>query len=145
MGSMFYQNAYFNQPLSGWSVSNVRNMSFMFYNSPFNYPIGNWDVLNVTGMTSMFQSSSFNQDIGNWNISGVTNFTDFMFAKTPITFSTINLDSIYNGWQTKTPQTGLTINFGSAKYTLASQPGKDILTGSTMSGGYGWTITDGGI
>jgi hypothetical protein len=93
----------------------------------------------------MFQNSVFNQDIGNWNISGVTDFTNFMDGKTPSTFSTTNLNSIYNGWSTKTPQTGLTINFGTSNYTISGgQAGKDILTGSTMSGGYGWTITDGG-
>ena len=97
-------------------------------------------------MGQMFGFTSiFNQDIGNWNISGVTFFNLFMDQKTPLTFSTTNLDSIYNGWSTKTPQTGLTINFGSAKHTSLSSAGKTILTGSTGSGGYAWTITDGGI
>ena len=68
-----------------------------------------------------------------------------MDSKTPLTFSTTNLDAIYNGWSTKNPKTGVTISFGSAKYTSASSAGKAILTGSTGSGGYGWTITDGGI
>jgi hypothetical protein len=68
-----------------------------------------------------------------------------MIGKTPATFSTTNLDSIYNGWSTKNPKTGITINFGTANYTTSGgQAGKDILTGSTGSGGYGWTITDGG-
>jgi surface protein len=147
MSQMFYGNNVFNQPLSGWNVSGVTIMSQMFgVNPSFNQPIGNWDVSKVTNMQEMFYNNTgFNQDIGNWNISGVTNFTDFMTFKTPLTFSTTNLNSIYNGWSTKTPQTGLTINFGSAKYTSASSAGKAILTGSTGSGGYGWTITDGGI
>jgi hypothetical protein len=96
-------------------------------------------------MTNLFASSSFNQDIGNWNISGVTSFTNFLFGKTPLTFSTTNLDSIYNGWSTKNPKTNKSITFGSAKYTAAGVAGKAILTGSTGSGGYGWTIIDGGI
>jgi hypothetical protein len=68
-----------------------------------------------------------------------------MLGKTPATFSTTNLDSIYNGWSTKNPKTGVTINFGSANYTSTGSSGKAILTGSTGSGGYAWTITDGGI
>ena len=82
----------------------------------------------------------FNQDIGNWNISNVTDFNYFMDGKTSLTFSTTNLDAIYNGWSTKNPQTGLSIDFGSANYTtLGGQAGRDILTGT-----YGWTIIDGG-
>jgi hypothetical protein len=74
-----------------------------------------------------------------------TKFTEFFSDSIQYLDGTTNLDSIYNGWSTKNPKTGITINFGTAKYTSGGQAGKDILTGSTMSGGYGWTITDGGI
>jgi surface protein len=146
-----FGGSYFNQPLSGWNVSNVTDMGGMFQDSLFSQDISSWDVSNVTNMSNMFNTPYlypvivFNQNIGNWNISGVTDFTDFMSGKTSLTFSTTNLDAIYNGWSTKNPHTGLTINFGSANYTISGgQAGKDILTGSTMSGGYGWTIIDGG-
>lgn len=169
MSNMFAYATAFNQPLSGWNVSRVVALDSMFAGTPFNQPINNWDVSNVTQMNStfansqfnqplsgwnvskvasmsgMFISAIFNQDIGNWNISGVTNFTVFMAGKTPLTFSTTNLDAIYNGWSTKNPKPNLNINFGTAKYTSAGAAGKAILTGSTGSGGYGWTITDGGI
>jgi surface protein len=144
--TFMFRGTIFNQPLSGWNVSNVTDMSVMFRASLFNQPIGNWNVSKVTNMGQMFDvGSSFNQDIGNWNISGVTNFVLFMSDKTPLTFSTTNLNAIYNGWSTKNPKTGITINFGTAKYTSSGQAGKNILTGSTGSGGYGWIITDGGI
>ena len=151
MNSMFY-NTQFNSPLSGWNVSSVTDMAGMFYLSSFNQPLSNWErttpdistLGNVSNMIYMFYTSPFNQDIGNWNISGVTDFSEFMGDKTPLTFSTTNLDSIYNGWSTKNPKPNLNISFGSANYTSSGQVGKDILTGSTMSGGYGWAIIDGG-
>ena len=144
-GGVFNNNG--SPSISGWTTSKVTNMSFMFNGQPnFNQPIGSWDVSRVTNMSYMFRvCTNFNQNIGDWNISGVTTFYNFMLDKTPSTFSTTNLDSIYNGWVTKNPKTGRTITFGSAKYTTAGQTSKNILTGSTLSGGYGWTITDGGI
>jgi surface protein len=146
MNSMFYYADIFNQPLSGWNVGKVTDMSFMFEGATsFNQDIGNWNVSKVTNMNGMFRDSLFNQPIGNWNISGVTNFGYFMNNKTPLTFSATNLDNIYNGWATKNPQTGISITFGTAKFTAAGQASKNILTGSTLSGGYGWIITDGGI
>jgi surface protein len=118
----------------------------MFYQSKFNQPIGNWNVSKVISMSYMFYNNSyFKQNIGNWNISGVTDFYLFMQTKTDTTFFTSNLDDIYNGWSTKNPQINRTITFGSAKYTSAGSAGKAILTGSTFSGGYGWTIYDGGL
>ena len=64
----------FNQDISSWDVSNVTNMTRMFYKTnAFNQPIGNWDVSNVTSMGMVFSQSSFNQPIGNWDVSNVTN------------------------------------------------------------------------
>jgi len=144
MNGMFNQTYEFNKSINSWNVSGVTDMRSMFNDSVYNQPLSGWDVSNVILMNSMFQLSQFNQNIGNWNISGVTNFTNFMFGKTPTTFSTTNLNSIYNGWSTKNPKPNLSINFGTAKFTSAGAAGKAILTGSTMSGGYGWIITDGG-
>jgi surface protein len=145
MGDMFAVTYTFNQSIGNWNVSNVTNMFNMFGGSYlFNQPLSGWNVSNVTNMSNMFScnfhQTPFNQDIGNWNISGVTNFTDFMYGKLPSTFSAANLNSIYNGWSTKNPYTGLNINFGSVNYTTSvSQAGKNVLLNT-----YGWTITDGG-
>jgi surface protein len=128
-------------------------MQSMFYSAiTFNQPIGNWNTSKVADMRNMFQSATgFNQPIGNWNISGVTQIGSFMSNKTSADYSADNLTDIYTGWTSggKTVKPNLTINFGAAptaiKYTAAGQAGKNLLTGSTVSGGYNWTIVDGGV
>ena len=64
----------FNGDISGWNVSNVKNMKDMFlFTKAFNQPIGDWDVSNVTNMKDMFNGATkFNQPIGKWNVSNVT-------------------------------------------------------------------------
>ena len=51
----------FNMNISDWNVSNVTNMSGMFFNAT------SWNVSNVTDMSRMFgfwwKDSVFNQDI----------------------------------------------------------------------------------
>ena len=60
---------WFNTDIAYWDVSNVTDMSNMFFKAQiFNQDIGNWDVSNVTKMVSMFQVAKvFDQDIGSWN------------------------------------------------------------------------------
>ena len=50
-------------PIEEWNVSNVTNMSNMFYNIHyFNQDISQWDVSNVTDMSSMFwNAQEFNR------------------------------------------------------------------------------------
>ena len=68
----------FNGDISKWDVSNVTNMSYMFYScEKFNQDISVWDVSNVTNMGYMFAwCESFNQDISKWNVSKVKYFTN---------------------------------------------------------------------
>ena len=71
----------FNGDISGWNVSKVTDMSFMFYNcTSFNSDISNWDVSNVTDMYGMFERCKlFNQDISNWDVSNVVNMNEMFY------------------------------------------------------------------
>jgi len=116
MGRMFRDATAFNQNISSWNTGAVTIMQQMFKDAP-----------------------AFNQNIGTWNVANVTNFSGFMQGKTPATFSTTNLNAIYNGWSTQAVQSSLDIDFGTAKYTAAATAGRLVLTGTAL-----WTITDGG-
>lgn len=144
--SMFLQSSIFNNggssTIGSWSMGNATDLSNMFSLTAFNQPIGGWNVANVTDFSVMLRSTPFNHPIGSWDVSKGANFNFFMLGKTPANYSAANLDAIYNGWSTRTfVNTGLTISFGTIKYTAAGVAGKAILTGSPNN----WTITDGGI
>jgi surface protein len=153
MRNMFAPNTSFNNGLANgvsgtmpWTITTsaaTLNMGTVFNGaSAFNQDISSWNMSKVTSVTGMFQSATkFDQNIGSWNISNVTNFTSFMSTKTPTTFSSTNLDAIYNGWSLIPVKPSISISFGTAKYTAASSAGRAILTGAPNL----WVITDGGI
>ena len=65
-GVLNYYDSYyhlFNDDIKSWELSNVTDMSFMFYSAnSFNQDIGVWDVSNVTIMESLFvYAESFNK------------------------------------------------------------------------------------
>ena len=69
----------FNADLSGWNVSNVTDMGFVFSGcSVFNQDLSNWNVSNVTNMGYMFLDCSvFNQDLSNWSFTTTPEHTDW--------------------------------------------------------------------
>jgi surface protein len=88
MSGMFEDANRFNQPITKWDVSNVTDMSNMFYNSyDFNKPL-KWDTSNVENMKHMFYGAySFNQTLNTgkltdtkqaWDVSKVKK-VDYMF------------------------------------------------------------------
>ena len=70
---LFRYNDY-NFDVSGWDVSNVTNMSAMFYYCKnFNCDLSNWDVSKVTDMDNMFVNcKKFNCYLSDWDISNIT-------------------------------------------------------------------------
>ena len=73
-----FDNTFFKYiDISGWDVSNVTNMSCMFFNCQLLKSVGDlsgWDVSNVTDMSFMFKfCENLNQDLSSWDVSRVTN------------------------------------------------------------------------
>lgn len=69
MSNLFYKSE-FNGDISEWNVSKVENMQYMFAYSRFtgkNGDINNWDISNVDVMYKMFYHSDFNSNIADWN------------------------------------------------------------------------------
>ena len=82
MSALFY-NSEFNGDISRWDVSNVTNMDSMFEGSEFNGDISKWNVSRVKDMHSMFYNSSFDGDISKWNVSRVKDMS-YMFVGSPL-------------------------------------------------------------
>ena len=83
--SNLFEGTDFNGNISSWDVSNVTDMTYMFYwCKKFNKDISNWDVFNVKNMRYMFAyCKSFNKDISNWDVSNVKGKL-FIFDNCPI-------------------------------------------------------------
>ena len=64
--SYLFWYSQFNGDISKWNVSRVKSMEGMFANSQFNGDISNWDVRNVENMFDMFFNSKFERDISKW-------------------------------------------------------------------------------
>lgn len=82
MSALFY-NSEFNGDISKWDVSKVMFMDGMFEGSEFNGDISKWDVSNVKDMHSMFYNSSFDGNISKWNVSRVKDMS-YMFVGSPL-------------------------------------------------------------
>ena len=71
--TLLFSKCDYNIDISHWDMSNVRNMSYMFYHCKnFNCGLSNWDVSNVTTTFCMFVGcKKFNSDLSNWNMANV--------------------------------------------------------------------------
>ena len=70
MSCLFY-HLEFNGDISEWNTSNVEKMNSMFSNSKFTGDISKWDVSKVTNMEYMFYKSQFNNKISDWDVINV--------------------------------------------------------------------------
>ena len=77
MTELFYCSVFCGD-LSRWNTSMVTSMSRMFGYSDFNGDISRWDVSQVTSMESMFRRTLFLGDLSKWDVSNVTKM-DSMF------------------------------------------------------------------
>lgn len=93
-----------NPDISKWDVSNVEDMSFMFWGcKKFNQDISQWDVRNVKYTERMFMGcESFNQPIGTWDVSKVV-IMNSMF------FKCINFDQNLSSWKPNCRETDYNI------------------------------------
>ena len=71
------KNRAFNQDITRWNVSKVRNMEGMFLGSTrFNQNIQCWDVSSVEDISYMFwMATGFNQNLGAWDLSSLRKHT----------------------------------------------------------------------
>ena len=62
-----------NVDISCWDVSNVRDMTYMFYNcTSFNCDLSKWNTSSVTSTRNMFYYClKFDCDLSGWNTSNV--------------------------------------------------------------------------
>jgi hypothetical protein len=79
MSYLFYISK-FNGDISDWNVCNVRDMHKMFDSSPFNGDISKWNVSNVMTMHQMFRDSKFNKDISQWDVLNVQDMSYMFYA-----------------------------------------------------------------
>jgi surface protein len=82
--SYLFWDSSFNGDISKWNTSNVVDMECMFELSKFNGNISFWDVSKVKIMAAMFQKSSFNGDISKWDVSSLKDMS-FMFVNSQFT------------------------------------------------------------
>ena len=114
--------------LTNFDISNVTNMSQMFYLAGYNATtfnivnLSNWDTSKITNMNSMFSCAGYRAttwnigNLSNWNTSSVTNMRS-MFSATAFKASTFELD--LSSWDTSnvTTMEGM---FSNAGYTATT-------------------------
>lgn len=132
----------FGSSLDGANFDSLTNLNYTFYSSNFNSLIGQDQVGGrlplVTNMGSTYQlASSFNQNLGVYNIESVTSIANLASGAG---LSTANYDLTLVSWAGQTVNSGLTPDFGSAKYTGFSTAGT---AHTKLINELGWTITDG--
>ena len=125
--------------ISGWDVSNVTQLAYMFSrSSSFNQPVGPWDTSSLQNMSHTFGERNYNYDLANWVVTGVTDATNFLGSNSH-GMSTSNYSTTLIGWGAQSVQNGVSISFGNSRYSAGA-----AATARQSLVNQGWTITDGG-
>lgn len=151
MGGMFNGCTTFNNggssTISSWNTAACGNFNSIFNACPaFNQPVANWNVSNSSSLASMFNAcTAFNQNVGHFRPNLATNIINFLAGKTPATYSTTNVDAIYNGWTQGALQPTLTLTMGTAKYTTAAVASRALLTRANATITVTGAVNSGGL
>ncbi len=78
--SFVFFNYKFTGDVSKWNTENVTDMSNLFRDCTFDGDISGWNTSKVINMDCMFLGSSFSGSIGSWNVSAVQSY-DSVFDK----------------------------------------------------------------
>lgn len=86
MAHLFEDAMEFNEDLSLWDTSNVKNMSSMFRGTKRfpGHSLSNWDVSRVRDFSHMFQDSNFNADLSQWTLGENVDTMESMFEDAPV-------------------------------------------------------------
>ena len=129
MSYLFYAST-MNVDISGWDVSSVTNMNYMFaQNTVFNQPLNGWGSKtgNVTDMSNMFNgATSFNQPIDSWDVSKVNYMLD-MFSIA----SSFNQD--ISSWDISNVINARTMFASADSFNFGLEPGVDPATSINIS------------
>ena len=143
MSSMFNGASSFNGDITGWNTSAVQSFTSMFQNNPvFNQSLSGWNTSSALNMNYMFyNATAFDQDLSAWDYHQVGDITAFLSGGT---LSTAHYDSLLNALATQSVRSNLNFDGGHSTYSSTAAAARTKLTDATGSGGFGWTIIDGG-
>ena len=148
LSSMFYNCRSFNQDISSWNTASATNLSYMFaYATEFNQPVGNWNIAAATNLQYMFYSASaFNTPLGNWQLNSAITGSNLSHLISNTAINCANYSGTLNAWVNRgnLPK-NISFTASGRKYGSNALTARNQLAASVASGGFGWTISDGGV
>ena len=127
--------------VSNWNVSTIDNMGGMFRDAINAEPdVSNWNTSLATNFNNVFVNLIFTRlVIKDWDVTSLTSGASFLSGTS---IDTDLYDQTLINWSAQSVNTGVTILFGSSKYTLggAAEAARNTLTNAPNN----WLITDGG-
>ncbi|MFM5905426.1 MAG: BspA family leucine-rich repeat surface protein [Micrococcales bacterium] len=140
---MFQNSQKFNRDIGSWDVSAITDTSSMFESAAvFNRSLSSWNVSKVTNMSAMFANApKFDQNLANWDMSNVTDANYFLAGAK---LSSANYGALLTSLASQPLKSNVLFHGGSSEYPASAAAARTKLVDPTGSGGFGWSITDGG-